>query len=158
MNALRHPRTRQSNPRAVRRALITAALVVSSVGVFSATPAAAAPQNFRIDLKVLVLDDASTTVGAIKSQMGVEGVPFSAVTISTANVTPTFLTGSATIASATRSLYQAVVVPDHSLSQLSSGERTTLSAWEATFRHPSGRRMGQRHQHLLGDRAEHADV
>ena len=42
MNALRHPRTGQSKPRAVRRALITAALVVSSVAVFSPTRAAAA--------------------------------------------------------------------------------------------------------------------
>ena len=136
MTALRHPRTGQSKPRAVRRALITAALVVSSVAVFSHA-ASATPLGYRIDLKVLVLDDLSGPVAAIKSQMQAEGVPFTAVSISSANVTPAFLTGSANIVSATRSLYQAVVVPDSSLSQLSStpltGEQATLRAWEARF-------------------------
>ena len=103
------------------------------IAMVSATPATSAPLNYRIDLRVLVLDDGSTWVDAIKSQMTAEGVPFNAVPIATADVTAEFLTGSASIPSSTRALYQAVVVPDHALAALSAAERTVLHDYEARF-------------------------
>jgi hypothetical protein len=101
-------------------------LVVSSVAM-SSSPASAAALPYRVDLKVLVLDDGSSTVGAIKSQMEAEGVPYTAANIATANITNAFL------ASGNEAKFQAVVVPDYALSALSPTERTALRNYEVKF-------------------------
>ncbi len=133
MTGWRRPSTASPKPHFVRHALTAAALVVSSVALIAPAPAGAAPLNLRIDLKVLVLDDGSGPVAAIKSQMDAEGVPFNSVNIVSASITPQFLTTANQIANATEAKYQAVVVPDNELQQLSVGERTTLRAFEARF-------------------------
>jgi hypothetical protein len=133
MNPWHRLPTTPSRFRLLRLAVAATALAGSSVALITPAPAGAAPLGYRIDLKVLVLDDGTPWVDAIKSQMTVEGVPFTSTTISTVNLTDTFLTGSASISTATRALYQAVVVPDGALTQLSATERTTLRTYEAKF-------------------------
>lgn len=66
-------------------------------------------------------------VGAIKSEMQAEGVPFTSADIATADITSGFL------ASGNTAFFQAVVVPSYQLNGLSPDEITTLRAYEATF-------------------------
>ncbi len=108
------------------RALVASALVASGVGMSSVASVSAAAQPYRIDLKVLVLDDASVTVGAIKAQMDFEGVPYTAVPIATP------LTA-ALLASGNEAKFQAVVLPSYAPIDLDAGEMTTLRAYEAKF-------------------------
>ncbi|MGZ4701124.1 MAG: beta strand repeat-containing protein [Ilumatobacteraceae bacterium] len=128
MTALPHPRIGQSKPRALRRTLISATLVVSSVAVFSGAPASATPLNYRVDLKVLVLDDSSGPVAALKSQMQAEGVKYSTI-----NLTSGTDFNAATLASATEAFYQAVVLPSSQPANLSTAENNALRAFEAKF-------------------------
>ena len=110
------------------RSLVVASLVVSGVAMSIATPAAAAALPYRIDLKVLVLDDNSPWVGAIKSEMTLEGVPFTAVPLpSSGTITADFL------ASGDRAFYQAVIAPSYDLPTLSPAESSALRAYEAKF-------------------------
>src|SRR4249920_2489451 len=76
---------RISRPSTIQRLVLAAALLLASVAVWSVTPTSAAPVPYRIDLKVLLLDDDSPWVDAIENQMGLEGVPFTPVNI---NVSP----------------------------------------------------------------------
>ena len=64
-------------------------LVVSSVTM--SVSASASASAYRIDLRVLVLDDDSPWVDAIVSQMQIEGVPYTAVPPSSATITADFL-------------------------------------------------------------------
>ena len=119
--------------RSILRSLVVAALVVSGVAMSIATPAAAAALPYRIDLKVLVLDNnanPSVSVDAIKSQMQVEGVPFTSMDIANANITSSSLSPNA---EPNHALYQAVVVPDYTLAGLSVAEISVLRAYEAKF-------------------------
>src|SRR5437763_8691409 len=133
MTASRRADDKGTHYRLLARVLVAVVLAISGMAMVSATPASPAPLNYRIDLRVLVLDDGSSWVDALKSQMTAEGVPFNAVPIATANVTADFLTGSGSIPSSTRALYQAIVAPDHTLAALSGAERTALRDYEAKF-------------------------
>ena len=82
---------------------------------------------YRIDLRVLVLDDDSPWVDAIVSQMQIEGVPYTAVPPSSATITADFL------AAGDRAFYQAVVVPSATLPYLDLDEQTALRTYEAKF-------------------------
>ena len=130
MNGSQSIGSQSSHDRLFGRALAVFAVVASSVAMFSPAPAGAAAQNYRIDLKVLVLDDDSSWVAAIKSQMQVEGVPFNSVSISSVNLTQSFLVDSA---DANHAKYQAIVVPDHKLTGLTGQEPTILRNYETKF-------------------------
>ncbi|MEY2417106.1 MAG: hypothetical protein QOH53_2440, partial [Ilumatobacteraceae bacterium] len=108
------------------RALVASALIASGVGISSVATVSALANPYRIDLRVLVLDDGSVTVGAIKAQMDVEGVPYTATPIATP------LTA-ASLASGNEAKFQAVVLPSYAPSDLDAGEITTLRAFEAKF-------------------------
>ncbi|HYA53578.1 MAG TPA: hypothetical protein VEG33_20720, partial [Streptosporangiaceae bacterium] len=81
--------------------MLAGALTASGL-VFAA--AATAASN-RIDLRVLVVDDGTPWVGAIASQLTVEGVPFTDVNLA-ASGRPTI--DAAFLASGTEAKYQAV--------------------------------------------------
>ena len=106
---------------------VVAMLVISSVAVSNVAPATAASLGYRIDLRVLVLDDGSPWVDAIASQMQAEGVRYTAVQPASANITDGFL------ASGDEAFYQAVVVPDATLPGLSAAEQSSLRGFEAKF-------------------------
>jgi hypothetical protein len=115
---------------AFRRSLVVVMFVVSSVAMSSVAPTRAAAAPLRIDLRVLVLDDGSPWVSAIKSEMQVEGVPYTAAALgspSRAVITDDYLS------SGDRAFYQAVVGPDAALAALSDAERTALRAYETKF-------------------------
>jgi hypothetical protein len=118
---------RSSRKRLFGRALVASALIASGVGMSSVASVSAAAQPYRVDLKVLVLDDASVTVGAIKAQMDFEGVPYTAVPITSAVINTAFLSAG------NEAKFQAVVAPDYTLTGLDAGEVTTLRAYEAKF-------------------------
>jgi hypothetical protein len=118
---------RSSRKRLFGRALVASALLASGVGMSSVASVSAAAQPYRVDLRVLVLDDGSETVGAIKAQMDFEGVPYTAVAITSAVINTAFLS------SGNEAKFQAVVAPDYTLSGLDAGEVTTLRAYEAKF-------------------------
>jgi hypothetical protein len=99
----------------------------------SVASVSAAAFPYRVDLNVLVLDDGSPYVGAIKSEMDVEGVTYTSVAIASATITNSFLTNNAVLSSATEAKFQAVVAPDYTLGGLDSGEVNTLRAYEAKF-------------------------
>ena len=105
-------------------------LVLSSVAVSNVAPASAASLGYRIDLRVLVLEDGSPWVDAIVSELAIEGVPYTAVqlgSVSRSVITDGFL------ASGDEAFFQAVVGPDYLLSQLADPERVSLRAFEAKF-------------------------
>ena len=118
---------RSSRKRLFGRALVASALLASGVGMSSVASVSAAAQPYRVDLRVLVLDDGSETVGAIKAQMDFEGVPYTAVSITSAVINNAFLS------SGNEAKFQAVVAPDYTLTGLDAGEMTTLRAYEAKF-------------------------
>lgn len=105
-------------------------LVVSSVAMFSPPAASAAPLGYKIDLKVLVLDDDTPSVDAMQAQMQVEGVPFTTVTL--ASPTRPMITD-AYLSSGDEAFYQAVVAPSYALTGLSVSEVTALRGYEAKF-------------------------
>ncbi len=120
---------RPSSYSSFRLSIAVVLLIVSSVVAMStASPAAAVANRYRIDLRVLVLDDGgSPWVDAIESQMTVEGVPFTTLPIATVDLTPALLS------SGDEAFYQAVIAPSYELAGLSDAERATLRAFEAKF-------------------------
>ncbi len=114
----------------MRRCLLAASLLLASVVAWSVAPTSAATVPYRVDLRVLLLDDNSPWVDAIESQMRVEGVPFTAVPLGSASrpvITDAFLS------SGDEAFFQAVVGPDYLLGLLSDSERTALRTFEAKF-------------------------
>jgi hypothetical protein len=115
-------------PSTIQRCVLAAALLLASVAAWSVAPTSAAPNDYRIDLKVLLLDDDSPWVDAIESQMKIEGVPFTRIDYDThAAIT------AGSLSSGDRAFYQAVVVPDAGLGLLTGAERTALRSFEAKF-------------------------
>src|SRR6476469_4457459 len=89
----------------------------------SAAPTLAAPVAQTIDLRVLLIDDDSPWVDALQSQMTVEGVPFTAVPMTSADrptITPEYLS------SGTHAFYQSVIMPSYVGGGLSSTELSTV--------------------------------
>ena len=98
------------------------------LGHVPSTSAATASQT--VDLRVLVIDDDSPSIEALQSQMTVEGVPFTAVPMSSATrpaVTAAYLSNG------DHAFYQAVILPSYSGGGLSAAELTALRSFEATF-------------------------
>ena len=72
-------RPRSSSSRLLRRSLVVASLLTAGLVTSSAASTTAATLPLRIDLRVLVLDDNSPWVDAIATEMGLEGVPYTAI-------------------------------------------------------------------------------
>ena len=114
--------------------LRTCAVVVLSastlLAISSVAPATAVASPYRVDLRVLLLDDNSPWVDAIESQMVVEGVPYTAVTLGSATratITDAYLS------SGNEAFFQAVIGPDYTMPGLTPAELSTLRAYEAKF-------------------------
>ena len=106
------------------------AIAAVAVAVTSGSGSEAAPLPYRVDLRVLLLDDNSPWVDGIQTQLDNEGVPYTAVPLDQANrqvITPAFL------AAGDRAFFQSVVLPSAAPPQLSAAERTALTAFEAKF-------------------------
>src|SRR5665647_2177340 len=89
---------------------------------------ASAELNRRVDLRVLVLSDASAPVIALTTQMDREGVPYTSVDISLVTLTQDYLENAAT----GEAYFQAVVVPS-AASLSSSASAAPLAAFEAKY-------------------------
>ncbi len=114
-----------------RRSFAVVVLAASTVvAISSVAPAAAVTSPYRVDLRVLLLDDNSPWVDAIESEMVVEGVPYTAVTLG--SPTRAALTD-AYLSSGNEAFFQAVVGPDYLMTGLTPAELTTLRAYEAKF-------------------------
>ncbi len=130
MSGSDHRPRSMSSSRSLRRGLVVASLLIAGLVTSSVASTTAATLPLRIDLRVLVLDDNSPWVGAIESELGIEGVPYTTVQLGSPSrpvITDAFL------ASGNEAFFQAVVGPDYLLSQLSDPERTSLRAFEASF-------------------------
>ena len=132
-----HASVRQVRPRSARRwslatigqVLAAMLLLLTTVSAFS-TPRASAATPQRLDLRVLVLDDGSSWVEALRSQLDVEGVPHFAVQL-TDSSRPVI--DAAFLSSGDHGYYQAVVAPNYYGANLASGEVAALRAYEAAF-------------------------
>ena len=92
---------------------------------------AQAATGLRVDLRVLVIADGSAGSAAIATQLDTEGVPYTAVDLTSAarpTITDAFLANSAT----GEGLFQAVVMPNQT-GGLSLAEQTALSAYERSY-------------------------
>lgn len=92
------------------------------------------PSGDRVDLKVLVLTDGSGPVEAIRSELGTEGVPYTAIDLTSSSrqqLTAAYLAGTA--GGAPEAHFEAVVLPNSAPAQLSAAELTALSAYETTY-------------------------
>lgn len=92
------------------------------------------PSGDRIDLKVLVLTDGSGPVEAIRSELGTEGVPYTAIDLTSSSrqqLTAAYLAGTA--GGVPEAHFEAVVMPNNAPAQLSAAELTALSAYETTY-------------------------
>lgn len=116
--------------RAVRAAAgfsIAAGLCAS--GVLPAHAASAASST-RTDLRVLVLTDGSAPVEAIRSELDTEGVPYTAIDLTSSSRT---VITAGYLASAAEAHFQAVVLPNNAPPQLSAAEISALDTYEATY-------------------------
>ena len=116
-------------PMHIRLRLLLVALLITSSVALGSRPTSAAPAPYRVDLKVLLLDNNTPWVDAIEWQMLVEGVPYESVPLAgpRPEITPEFL------ATGDRAHFQAVVAPSYVLGELTDSERAALRAYEAKF-------------------------
>ncbi len=118
-------------------ALIVAAVLACTLAAVAPAGAATtgwgAP-NHRIDLKVLVVDDGSTAVGAIRTALGRQGVPFVVVRLSDPNrqvLGGAFL--SENRSEGPWAKFQAVVLPNEAPAGLAQSELDALHALQRRF-------------------------
>ncbi|UQX00839.1 hypothetical protein [Streptomyces sp. RerS4] len=110
-----------------------AATALLSVAVPAAT-AHAATATPRVDLKVLVVDDGGSSVGAITAELRDTGVPYTRVVLGSPTrpvINAAFL--SDTVDGRPRAKYQGVVLPNENPFGEGSAEMTALSAYETTY-------------------------
>ncbi|MFJ3877895.1 hypothetical protein ACIPW5_10590 [Streptomyces sp. NPDC090077] len=116
-----------------RAAAAMAAAALMSVAVPAAT-AEAADATPRIDLKVLVVDDGGSSVGAITAQLKDTGVPYTKVDLASAGrpvINAAFLAD--TVDGRPRAKYQGVVLPNENPFGEGSAEMAALAAYETTY-------------------------
>ncbi|GLX23907.1 hypothetical protein [Streptomyces lavendulae] len=116
-----------------RAAAAMAATALMSVAVPGAT-AQAATATPRIDLKVLVVDDGGSSVGAITAQLKDTGVPYTRVDLTGAGrpvIDAAFLAD--TVDGRPRAKYQGVVLPNENPFGEGSAEMAALTAYETTY-------------------------
>ncbi|EGX54970.1 hypothetical protein SZN_35237 [Streptomyces zinciresistens K42] len=97
-------------------------------------PGAQSAAEPRIDLKVLVVDDGSSPVQAITSQLKSTGIPYTAVDLNSANrpdITAAYL--SDTVNGTPRAKFQGVVLPNETPFGAGSAEQTALENYERTY-------------------------
>ncbi|MBB5794273.1 hypothetical protein ACIP4U_04615 [Streptomyces caelestis] len=113
------------------------AAAVTAAGLITAgamAPGAAAAEEPRIDLKVLVVDNGDSPVRAVTAQLRSTGVPYTTIDLNDAGrpkITESFL--SDTVNGSPRAKYQGVVLPNESPFGAGSAEQTALEAYERTF-------------------------
>jgi len=116
-------------PLAAGLALAVAAVVYAAVPALAADP----PERQRVDLRVLVLNNGSSSVNTIVAQLDREGVPYDTVNLAAANRTPiTAATLADTAGGVPRARYNGVVVPYEDA--LPAAEKTVLTDFERRFR------------------------
>jgi hypothetical protein len=129
------PKTR----RAVKAAAglsIAAGLCASGVLPANAAskPSTTYPTTAKIDLRVLLLTDGSAPIEAIRSELDTEGVPYTAIDLTSSSrpvLTAAYL--ASTSGSAPEAYFQAVVLPNNAPSQLSAAEISALNTYETTY-------------------------
>ncbi len=122
--------TSKHHTRRRRYALLTVlAFVTIAAGACQPLPPTD-PGSSRIDLKVLVVDDGSPMVGAIRDQLTAEGVPSTVLNLGDPTrpvVTASFL------ASGSHAFFQAVVLPNERGGTLSPDELSAIEHFERSF-------------------------
>ncbi|MEU8432923.1 hypothetical protein AB0F18_08390 [Streptomyces sp. NPDC029216] len=116
-----------------RAAAAMGVAALMSVAVPAATAHAAAVTP-RIDLKVLVVDDGGTSVGAITEELRSTGVPYTRVDLGSASrpkIDAAFL--SDTVSGRPRAKYQGVVLPNENPFGAGSAEMAALTAYETAY-------------------------
>jgi hypothetical protein len=116
-----------------RRALAGACALVAVTGLLVATPALAAEPRQRVDLRVLVLDDASTGIDMLRAQLDREGVPYDTLALGDSGrqaITPAFLADS--VSGVRRAKFQGVIVPNEGA--VTGTEATALADFEREFK------------------------
>ena len=122
---------RRGNRRNAVAAFTAASLL--SLGLAGA-PGAAAAEEPRIDLKVLVVDDGGSPVRAITGRLKSTGIPYTTVDLTDADrptITDLFL--SDRVNGRPRAKYQGVVLPNEAPFGAGSAEQTALETYERTY-------------------------
>ncbi|MER7339735.1 hypothetical protein ABT403_18070 [Streptomyces sp. NPDC000075] len=112
-------------------AMGVAALISVAVPATTVHAATVAP---RIDLKVLVVDDGGSSVGAITAELRDTGVPFTRIDLGSASrpvIDAAFL--SDTVSGRPRAKYQGVVLPNENPFGAGSAEMAALTAYESAY-------------------------
>ncbi|MER6709735.1 hypothetical protein [Streptomyces sp. NPDC000877] len=112
-------------------AAVTAAGMITAGAV---APGAAAAEDPRIDLKVLVVDNGDSPVRAVTAQLKSTGIPYTTVDLNDTGrpkITESFL--SDTVNGRPRAKYQGVVLPYEAPFGAGSAEQTALETYEKTF-------------------------
>ncbi|AXE85383.1 hypothetical protein [Streptomyces sp. Go-475] len=112
-------------------AAVTAAGMITAGAV---APGAAAAEDPRIDLKVLVVDNGDSPVRAVTAQLKSTGIPYTTVDLNDTGrpkITESFL--SDTVNGRPRAKYQGVVLPNEAPFGAGSAEQTALESYEKTF-------------------------
>ncbi|MFF4183995.1 hypothetical protein ACFYZ9_12470 [Streptomyces sp. NPDC001691] len=117
------------------RLALTALMAAGLLGTAIPAANAAATVAPRIDLKVLVLDDGGSAVGAVVAELKNTGVPYQTVQLNAAGrptVDAAFL--SDTVGGRPRAKFQGVVAPNEiPFGSAAAPEQTALAAYEQTF-------------------------
>ena len=114
-----------------------AAAVLTAVGAMTlgpGAPGAAAAVEPRVDLRVLVVDDGGSAVGAIVAQLRSTGIPYTTVDLND-SARPALTAGflSDTVGGRPRAKFQGVVLPNEAPFGAGSAEQTALETFERTF-------------------------
>ncbi len=113
----------------------TAAMTAAGVIMAGAVaPGAAAAEDPRIDLRVLVVDNGDSPVRAVTAQLRSTGVPYTTIDLNDAarpRITESFL--SDTVDGRPRARYQGVVLPNEAPFGAGSAEQAALEAYERTY-------------------------
>ncbi|MGX1565050.1 hypothetical protein [Streptomyces sp. NPDC055506] len=113
------------------------AAAMTAAGMITAgatAPGAAAAEEPRIDLKVLVVDNGDSPVQAVTAQLRTTGVPYTTVDLNDSGrprITESFL--SDTVNGRPRAKYQGVVLPNEAPFGAGSAEQTALETYERTY-------------------------
>ena len=123
---------RRVDDRRCPRVLVALTLVVAQLvlGLGAVPSTSAAPVSQTIDLRVLLIDDDSAWVDALQGQLTVEGIPFTAIPM-TSQSRPTVT--AAMLSSGDHAFFQAVILPSYLGGGLSSDELNAVRAFEAKF-------------------------
>ncbi|MGW7302510.1 MULTISPECIES: hypothetical protein [unclassified Streptomyces] len=113
------------------------AAVLTAVGAMTlgpGAPGAAAAVEPRVDLRVLVVDDGGSAVGAIVAQLRGTGIPYTTVDLND-SARPALTAGflSDTVGGRPRAKFQGVVLPNEAPFGAGSAEQTALETFERTF-------------------------